>query len=630
MPVEGCKSEGKPGYRWGKEGKCYTYESGDESGRRKAKQRAIIQGEAIQKSIDVSVDLMPLEKIKVDEINANTVSKMDRLELLGMHFRLHELWGTHNRENSMEYRYVEPHTFIVQEMVKRGYEHKSVDLLDQLTGIFNQSEMDEDFNERFQLEIEGLMKLRSRPLEPIDLDFIVPKAKNRITSNADKFSPENLDKHIVEFEHHGFYVEPLMNGLRTVIQKRDDQLSITFEDSGIDRIPQLIEFDERIKGFTQLPDCILDGDLSVIENGRRWSRPQTIRMIQNGISPTGIELVYTVNDILYWAGESFNDKPFRLRRELIEEAAEQLQSVGMKVVPAARANSASSLASSWEHERYGKREGSDGIVIKSSGWFYGIGGRHTPYVIEIKRTMIVVAEVLELRNREGTYDFRAGLKSSGKFSNTVEIEGKTYLDLGWSYNSPFGAKPGEVVEVKVEEIVVDETENTMMWMNAIPVSIASTQPSSDEEVYHKAVQARVLGLIPKGFDAHFEKSVWIAKSDEERRYTLGVVYPHSEYDSYGHWTDQSEIEKMAWLYMQESPMIGLMHEDGTEYSGQVVESYLYRGPDWHVNGQVVREGDWLIGVIWSPEAWELVKLGIIRGYSLQGWGKSIIAEVQQA
>jgi hypothetical protein len=44
MPVESCQADGKPGYRWGKTGKCYTYAPGDEAARKEAKRRAIVQG----------------------------------------------------------------------------------------------------------------------------------------------------------------------------------------------------------------------------------------------------------------------------------------------------------------------------------------------------------------------------------------------------------------------------------------------------------------------------------------------------------------------------------------------------------------------------------------------------------
>lgn len=47
MPVQTCTLNNKPGYRWGDSGKCYTYEPGNETQRKKAKQKANIQGAAI-------------------------------------------------------------------------------------------------------------------------------------------------------------------------------------------------------------------------------------------------------------------------------------------------------------------------------------------------------------------------------------------------------------------------------------------------------------------------------------------------------------------------------------------------------------------------------------------------------
>jgi hypothetical protein len=44
MPIKECEDNGKPGLKWGDQGKCYTYTPKDEVGRNKAKRSAIIQG----------------------------------------------------------------------------------------------------------------------------------------------------------------------------------------------------------------------------------------------------------------------------------------------------------------------------------------------------------------------------------------------------------------------------------------------------------------------------------------------------------------------------------------------------------------------------------------------------------
>jgi hypothetical protein len=48
MPVEKCQAGGKPGYRWGKEGKCYTYTPGNERSQKNARVKAAVQGRAIE------------------------------------------------------------------------------------------------------------------------------------------------------------------------------------------------------------------------------------------------------------------------------------------------------------------------------------------------------------------------------------------------------------------------------------------------------------------------------------------------------------------------------------------------------------------------------------------------------
>lgn len=48
MPVQDCESEGRPGYRWGETGACYTYEAGNEAARETARGKAEAQGRAIK------------------------------------------------------------------------------------------------------------------------------------------------------------------------------------------------------------------------------------------------------------------------------------------------------------------------------------------------------------------------------------------------------------------------------------------------------------------------------------------------------------------------------------------------------------------------------------------------------
>jgi len=70
MPVQKCQEKGKPGWRWGKEGKCYTYKPGDKAGSKRAKEKAARQGRAIQvnKSLEEIIkEFKELEEMLFDE-----------------------------------------------------------------------------------------------------------------------------------------------------------------------------------------------------------------------------------------------------------------------------------------------------------------------------------------------------------------------------------------------------------------------------------------------------------------------------------------------------------------------------------------------------------------------------------
>lgn len=136
---------------------------------------------------------------------------------------------------------------------------------------------------------------------------------------------------------------------------------------------------------------------------------------------------------------------------------------------------------------------------------------------------------------------------------------------------------------------------------------------------------------------HAAKQTWdggtvegiVVKSEDERRYTLTVAYPADKADvavaADGHldFASKAAVEDAAWGYMTAYRDVGLHHADGTSGAGQLVESYIYRGPDWVVkaaNGDevVIKAGDWLMGTIWPPETWERWKSGELGGMSPQG------------
>ncbi len=50
MPVKACSAGGRPGFKWGDQGKCYTYPKGNTTEAKRAKGKAEKQGRAIEVS----------------------------------------------------------------------------------------------------------------------------------------------------------------------------------------------------------------------------------------------------------------------------------------------------------------------------------------------------------------------------------------------------------------------------------------------------------------------------------------------------------------------------------------------------------------------------------------------------
>lgn len=123
----------------------------------------------------------------------------------------------------------------------------------------------------------------------------------------------------------------------------------------------------------------------------------------------------------------------------------------------------------------------------------------------------------------------------------------------------------------------------------------------------------------------------LIKSEDERRYTLTVAYPADKADvavaADGHldFASKSAVEDAAWGYMTNYRDVGMHHADGTSGAGQLVESYIYRGPDWVIKSGddeiVIKAGDWLMGTIWPPDTWQKWKTGELGGMSPQGGAK---------
>jgi hypothetical protein len=82
MPVKKCSTDGRPGWKWGDAGRCYTYEPGSEKASVNAKKKAIAQGIAIEGPEGIEdLDLDKIVLILDDVKSAAALARYFRQEL---------------------------------------------------------------------------------------------------------------------------------------------------------------------------------------------------------------------------------------------------------------------------------------------------------------------------------------------------------------------------------------------------------------------------------------------------------------------------------------------------------------------------------------------------------------------
>lgn len=600
-----------------------------------------------------------LQKTEVEDLTSNFVAQLPDTQLLGWHYRLHQLWGTHQDSSGSAFQYVQPHSTVVDEMIQRGFKHLMVDELDQYSGRIHKTAGVLDY------------LTKTSNLKPFD-EFLPPKPEY-IFYQADD---PGLVRWFQQQTHKQtrtttIFVEPKYNGLRVILHHQGHRLAAVYEDASRDRANDILGADPRLKVWHQLPDCVLDGDLCVLQGGKRWNRAQMMTFLTDHPSlPPGATVQYTAYDLLFWQGTAWNRAPFWRRRAALEQLSAQLQPFQINITPDQVAKTPQEIGQLFTSAEFGASDQAEGVVIKSGDWIYGVGGRDTAGMCKLKRSLVVTALVISAEpNDNGTTTIACGLPAgsfAGKLDNLVTIGGQPYVNLGQTHNAGFAVQPRQAVDVRIEELIYRSQPPSLAWTGPTPLKVteASGQGTADQLVA-QAKEARIYqetgeqvakatvfacdwsgctdtalyrfvhkrrGISLYACEAH--KTVMAAraqaavasvipnytlmKTENQQRYTLGVAYPADEIDSHGDFASAEDVEQAAWNYLTTARGVGLMHKSGTDGAGVVVESYIYRGPDWTVDDQIVKAGDWLLGVVWDEPSWHEIQAGRLRGYSIQG------------
>lgn len=117
----------------------------------------------------------------------------------------------------------------------------------------------------------------------------------------------------------------------------------------------------------------------------------------------------------------------------------------------------------------------------------------------------------------------------------------------------------------------------------------------------------------------------IHKSNSEQRFTLGPWYIPNRYDAHGEWTDAEELQKALWDYVKSGDRRIRLQHNRDVVAGEWLEALSFPVPvtidmrkDANAAPVTYPSGTVFLGVQWKPWAWELVKQGKIRGFSIGG------------
>jgi hypothetical protein len=111
--------------------------------------------------------------------------------------------------------------------------------------------------------------------------------------------------------------------------------------------------------------------------------------------------------------------------------------------------------------------------------------------------------------------------------------------------------------------------------------------------------------------------------ENPKRYVWGVAYPSERADGHHEWMSADELERTAWDFCRKGRRIGFYHADGTMGHGTVVETGIWRGPDWETtdiygNSQVIKTNDWTMGIELDSIGFEQVVGENADGLSMDG------------
>ena len=182
------------------------------------------------------------------------------------------------------------------------------------------------------------------------------------------------------------------------------------------------------------------------------------------------------------------------------------------------------------------------------------------------------------------------------------------------------------VDDEAEELYEDEWHDKWTESERLFLYITDGDPRLNEITEEEARQA---------YPSAFTESTLISKAVNERMFTLGPMYIPNVRDAHNEWTDSEELQKAVWDYVKKGDRRIRLQHDKEKVAGEYVEimawPYEVEVPmmmkDTTQKPMMFPANTVFLGVVWEPWAWEMVKNGKLRGYSIGGRAERLLADL---
>jgi hypothetical protein len=189
----------------------------------------------------------------------------------------------------------------------------------------------------------------------------------------------------------------------------------------------------------------------------------------------------------------------------------------------------------------------------------------------------------------------------------------------------------------VNEEFIEERWETNKWVDSSP-QIFDHLLSGNIDI-DEVEEAELLKIAPEIAEKtkQISQSFDVSKAVDEKRFTLGPMYIPNTMDAHNEWTDETELQQAVWKYVQSGDRRIRLQHNRDVVAGEWVEimtlPYQTQVPMLKADGttQPVNfpQNTVFLGVIWDDWAWDKIKKGEIRGYSIGGRAERMYVDLDE-